>query len=106
LGAGSVSSVAESLSTALDLGPNLLEVGAEILQDVGRDALALDQQSKQQVLGADIVVAHPASFFEGDLDDLLDPAGGDDLLDDDPLVTPEHRLDRLPDLADFDAQVA
>src|SRR5439155_6866514 len=40
-----------------------------------------------------------------DLDDLLHPRRGDDLLDDDPLVPAEHRLDRLADLADLDAQV-
>src|SRR5438270_149631 len=89
----------------LDLGPDLLQVGAEVLQDVGRDALALDQQAQQQVLGADVVVAHPAGFLEGDLDDLLDPAGGNDLLDDDPLVPAQDRFDGLPDLADLHAQV-
>jgi len=58
------------------------------------------------MLGADVVVPHPAGFLEGDLDDLLDPTGRNDLLDDDPLVASEHRLDRLADLADLHAQVA
>ena len=90
---------------ALDLGADLLEVGAEVLEDVGGDPLALDQQAEQQVLGADVVVAHPAGFLEGDLDDLLHPGGRDDLLDDDALVAAEHRLDRRADLVDLDAQV-
>ncbi len=72
---------------------------------MGGDALAFDQQPEEQVLCADIVVAHPARFLEGDLDHLLDTRRRDDLLDDDPLVPPEHRFDGLADLADFDAKV-
>src|SRR6266550_3425493 len=69
------------------------------------NALALNQQSKQQVLGADVVVAHPARFLEGDLDHLLDARGGDDLLDDDAFVAAQHRLDGGSDLVDLDAEV-
>src|ERR1700730_4546968 len=90
----------------LDLSPHLLEVRAEVLEEVGRDALTFDQEAEQEMLGADVVVAHPAGFLEGDLDHLLDPAGGDDLLDDDPLVAAEHRLDGLAGLADLHAEIA
>ena len=90
---------------ALDLAAHLLQVGAEVLEHVGRDALALDEQAEQEVLGAHVVVAHPPGLLEGDLDDLLDPGGGNDLLDDDPLVAAEHGLDGAAHLVDLDAQV-
>jgi len=32
------------------------------------DALAFHQEAKEQVLGADVVVAHALRLFEGDLD--------------------------------------
>ena len=57
------------------------------------------------MLGAHVVVAHPPGLLEGDLDDLLDPGGGNDLLDDDPLVAAEHGLDGAAHLVDLDAQV-
>src|SRR6202171_6380206 len=89
----------------IDLATDLLEVGAQVFEDVGRDPLALDQKAKEQVLGADVVVTHPAGFLERDLDDLLDPRGGDDLLDDDPLVAAQHRLDGGADLVDLHPEV-
>ena len=96
---------ARVVEQTLDLRAHLLQRRAKILEDVSGDALALDQQPKQQVLGADVVVAHPARFLEGDLDHLLDARGRDDLLDDDPLVPAEDRLDGLADLPDFHAKV-
>src|SRR2546430_2471347 len=40
-------------------------------------------------------MAHPLSLLEKNLDHLLDTRGGDDLLDDNALVPPEHKLDNL-----------
>jgi hypothetical protein len=58
------------------------------------------------VLGADVVVAHPARFLNGELEHLLDARSREDvLLDGDPLVAPELGLDRLADLDEVDAQV-
>src|SRR5207253_5834597 len=57
------------------------------------------------MLGTDVIVTHPARFLEGDLDHLLDARGRNDLLDDDPLVASEDRLDRLADFPDLDAEV-
>ena len=93
------------MEQALDLAAHLLQVRTEVFEHVGGDALAFDEQPKQQVLGADVVVAHAPRLFEGDLDDLLHARRRDDLLDDDPLVASEDRLDGLADLADFDAKV-
>src|ERR1017187_37507 len=57
------------------------------------------------MFGADIVIAHAARLFKGDLDDLLDTRRRDDLLDDDPLVATEHRLDRAADLVYLDTEI-
>src|SRR5712691_3605208 len=93
------------MEQAIDLAADLLEVGAQVFQDVGGDPFTFDQKAKEQVLGADVVVAHPAGFLEGDLDDLLDARGRDDLLDDDAFVPAQHRLDGGADLVDLDAEV-
>ena len=89
----------------VDLSANLLEVGAEVLEDVGSDALTFDEQPEQQVLGADVVVPHAPRLLEGDLDDLLHARRRDDLLDDDALVAAQHRLDRAANLVDLHAEV-
>src|SRR6266851_3086435 len=96
---------ARVVQETLDLGANLLERRPQVLEHVSRDALAFDKQTEQQVLGADVVVAHAPRLFEGDLDHLLDARRRNDLLDDDPLVATEDRLDRLANLADLHAKV-
>src|SRR5205823_2221405 len=70
----------------VDFAAHLLQVRAQVLEDMSGDAFTFDQETEKQVLGAHVVVAHAAGFLEGDLDDLLYPRGGDDLLDDDALV--------------------
>ncbi len=90
---------------SLNLRAHPFHRGAKILEDVSRDALSFDEEAEQQVLGADVVVPHAPRFIEGDLDDLLDAGCRDDLLDDDPLVTTEHGLDRLANNPDLDAEV-
>src|SRR5437588_45625 len=40
----------------LDLGADFVERRAQVFEHVGGDALSLDEQAKQEVLGADIVV--------------------------------------------------
>ena len=48
-----------------------VEVGAELLQDLRGDALALADQAEQDVLGADVVVAELQRLAERELEDLL-----------------------------------
>src|SRR2546430_2502101 len=88
-----------------DLSADLFQVRAQIFEHVRGDTLAFDEQAEQEVLRTDVVVTHAPRLFEGDLDDLLHARRRDDLLDDDPLVPTEHRLDRLADLADLHAKV-
>ena len=64
---------------------------AQVIENVGGDAVSLDEQPDQEVLRAHVGGAHPAGLLEGDLDDLLDPGGGDDLLDHQPLAAAEDR---------------
>ena len=76
-----------------DLLADPVEVGAELLQDLGGDALALADQAEQDVLGADVGVAELERLAQRELEHLLgarrerDVAGrgllalADDLLD-------------------------
>ena len=76
-----------------DLLADPVEVGAELLQHLGGDALALADQAEQDVLGADVGVAELQRLAQGQLEHLLgarregDVAAGrllalaDDLLD-------------------------
>ena len=58
-----------------DLG----EVGAELLQDLGGNALALADQAEQDVLGADVVVAQLQRLAQRQLEDLLGSWGERDV---------------------------
>ena len=76
-----------------DLLTDPAEVGAELDEDLGGDALTLADQTEQDVLGADVVVTELQRLAEAELEDLLgtrregDVAAGrraaltDDLLD-------------------------
>ena len=54
-----------------DLLADPVEVGAELDQDLGRDALALADQAEQDVLGADVVVTELQRLAQAELEDLL-----------------------------------
>ena len=54
-----------------DLLADPVEVGAELDQHLGGDALALTDQAEQDVLGADVVVAELQRLAERQLEDLL-----------------------------------
>jgi hypothetical protein len=51
--------------------PDAVQVRAELLEDLGGDALALPDQPEQDVLGADVVVAQLERLAERELQDLL-----------------------------------
>ena len=54
-----------------DLLADPVEVGAELDQHLGGDALALADQAEQDVLGADVVVAELQRLAQGELEHLL-----------------------------------
>ena len=54
-----------------DLLADAVEVGAELDQHLGGDALALADQAEQDVLGADVVVAELQRLAQGQLEHLL-----------------------------------
>ena len=70
-----------SFRTVVDFGTHLLEVGAEVIQHMGSDTLALEEHAEQQVLRAEVGIAHPPRFAEREVDDFLDARRGDDVLD-------------------------
>jgi hypothetical protein len=50
-------------------------VGAEVVQDLGRDAVAFAHEAEQHVLGADVGVAELQGLAQGELEDLLGARG-------------------------------
>ena len=49
------------------------QVGAELHEHLGGDALALTDEAEQDVLGADVVVAELQRLAQRQLEDLLGP---------------------------------
>ena len=58
-----------------DLLADTRQVGAEALEHLGGDALALADQTEQHVLGADVAVAELQRLAQRELEDLLRPRG-------------------------------
>ncbi|GAA5002949.1 hypothetical protein GCM10025734_39970 [Kitasatospora paranensis] len=56
-----------------DLLAHPVQIGAQLHQDLGGDALALADQAEQDVLGADVVVSELEGLAERELQDLLRP---------------------------------
>ena len=84
-----------------DLLAHPVEVGAELHEHLGGDALALADQAEQDVLGADVVVAELQRLAQRQLEDLLGPRGEGDVtgrrllaLADDLLDLAAHALQR------------
>ena len=84
-----------------DLLADAGEVGAELDEDLGGDALALADQAEQDVLGADVVVAELQGLAQRELEHLLGPRRERDVagrrgaaLADDLLDLAAHGLER------------
>ena len=88
-----------------DLVADLVQVHAQRLQDPRRDALALADESQQQVLRADVVMAQPAGLVDGQLDDPLRARGQTDLAHYRPVTPPDDELDSGPHLGQLDVHV-
>src|SRR5258706_13621613 len=69
------------------------------------NTFAFQKKAEQQMVGPDGVVTHPLSFFERDFYHSLDAGRWNDLLNDDSLITADHGLDRLTNLADINPEV-
>jgi hypothetical protein len=52
---------------------NLLQLGSQLLEDLGGDTFSLPDQPEEDVLGADVVVAELERFAQGELEHLLGP---------------------------------
>ncbi len=79
-----------------DLLAHPVEVGAELDEDLGGDALALADQPEQDVLGADVVVAELQGLAQRELEHLLGARGEGD-------VTGRRLLALTDDLLDLAA---
>ena len=79
-----------------DLLAHPAEVGAELDEHLGGDALALADEAEQDVLGADVVVAELQRLAERQLEDLLGTGGERD-------VTRRRRAALADDLLDLAA---
>lgn len=89
----------------LDLTAHRYGGDAAISENMCAEPIALDEHAEQQVLGADVRIAHPLCFFKGDLDHRLDPRGRDDPLGLDSRVLSQHRFDGGPHTLRLHAQV-
>ena len=74
-GLGGAALVGILAEEARDLGARLLQRDAEAVQHAGGHAVGFAQQAEQQVLGADVVMAHLAGFVDGQLNDALGAGG-------------------------------
>jgi len=81
-----------------------VEVGAELDQHLGRDALALADQPEQDVLGADVVVAELQRLTQRQLEHLLGAWGERDVPAGGLLALADDLLDLLPDALEGNAK--
>ena len=85
---------------------DLLELQAEVHQDLGGHALLLAQQAQQDMFGTHVVVVEVSGFFHRVLDDLLRPGRLGQFAHGDHVGAALHELlDFQPDLAQIDVQV-
>ena len=87
-----------------DLLADAVEVGAELHQDLGGDALALADQAEQDVLGADVVVAELQRLAQRQLQHLLRPRGEGDVTGRGLLALADDLLHLLADTLERDAE--
>ena len=88
-----------------DLVADLVEIHAQRLEDTGRDALAFADETQEQVLGPDVVMAEASGLVDGQLDDALRSRGETDLAHDGTIASTDDELDRRPDLGQLDVHV-
>jgi len=88
-----------------DLLADLVEVGAELDEDLRGHALTLTDESEQDVLGADVGVAELQSLTEGVLEDLLGPRGEGDVAGRGLLALADDLLHLLADGCQGDVEV-
>ena len=87
-----------------DLLADAVEVGAELHEDLGGDALALADQAEQDVLGADVVVAELQRLAQRQLEHLLGPRGEGDVTGRGLLALTDDLLHLLADTLQRDAE--
>ncbi|VEH93125.1 Protein of uncharacterised function (DUF3170) (plasmid) [Tsukamurella tyrosinosolvens] len=87
-----------------DLLADAVEIGAQLHEDLGGDALALADQAEQDVLGADVVVAELQRLAQRELQDLLGTGREGDVARRGLLPLPDDLLDLAAHSLQGDAQ--
>ena len=93
-------------NVACGLGAHAIQVDAQAAQHVDGNAFALAHKPKQQVLGADIVVAHEARLVDGQLNHPLGAGGQGGLAKGRAFAAADCALDGADNLAGLHAQLA
>src|SRR3954468_683605 len=87
-----------------DLLADAVEIGAQLHQDLGGDALTLADEAEQDVLGADVVVAELQRLAQRQLQDLLGARGEGDVPGRGLLALADDLLHLLADALQRDAE--
>ena len=88
-----------------DFVADLVQAHTQRLQDPGGDPLAFADESEQQMLRADVVVAEPSGLVDGQLEDAFGARGQLDLADDRSIAPSDDELDRGAHLRQLDVHV-
>ena len=88
-----------------DLVAHLVQVDAQALQDARGDALALADETQQEMLRADVVVAEAAGLVDRQLDHPLGARRQAHLADDGAVPAADDELHRRPHLGQLDVHV-
>jgi 3',5'-nucleoside bisphosphate phosphatase len=81
-----------------------VQVSTHVHQHLGRDPVALADEAEQDVLGADVVVAHGQRLTQRELEHLLGPRRNRDVPGRRPLAVTDDLLDLLPHGVQADPQ--
>ena len=85
------------------LGADAIEVDAEIAQCVDGNTISIAHEAQEQVLGADVVVAHHAGLFDSQFDNSFRARGERRFAQGSAFAASDSALHRAHDLPRLDA---
>ena len=88
------------------LGAHLFQIDAQTLQHAGGNSLTFPHQTKQEMLGTDVMVIEAPRLIDRELDNLLGSRGKSDFAHDHGLTTANNELDSRTNLRQLHAHVA
>jgi hypothetical protein len=84
---------------------NAFEVYSEALEDTRSNTLALTDEAKKQVFGADIAMGEPTRFVDGEFDDFLGPWSQPNFAKDSAVAATDDELNGRANCVQFDAKI-